>query len=1281
MNIGARGNWFLMFAIFIVGFAVMAGAVSWVGSDVTYYIDEGTDYYHNLSDNITGFNDDITFSIDTAVDNKINRTNESGSFLVSPDEVSDWIFVENSSTGNLTINATYDNQTGFFIIPIQAVNDSNGGEGAITNFEFQINATNDIPTFITTTFGHNWSSGSPTNYSVTFNDEENHYPLNFTLAQINCTHAEWTGKADDTECEIFTVTNTSNSSVEIGTTFDNDNVGTYWFNLTAIEAVHSCPHDYCDASTYETNFTVSQNVKFEIQSSLVINVSNCTDQVVMEDTEFNCTVNITVQGETDSLDMYTNAFYTNYPNTALAQSDNHSWFYSNTTDSATDFILQVPISITPDKKWVGNWTINFTADDNIVEPVTAGIELYVNFTESNVSLNSITDVDVYENTSFAVTGFDNDLLIRDLDLREQMTYDSNTSWVTFEDANPTPTYFVNYTTANVSVDFDYVLADGGAGNYSVLINVTDNSGSVASRIFNITIFDESAPEWDSALSDPVSLLLTEDVEFTYNVSLNVSDADGDNITFYYENVSEEFCSLTSSNFNSTSGIINFIPVDCDVGYHNVTIIASDGNLNSSKQFNFTVVNVLDTPIPSVASTVSAPEGSLKSITLNVQDDDFLIPEGQTVYTESLTVALTFTNLTTPTTPISFGFDFIIMATNNTAQYSADFTPDGVNVGEYNVTVNVSGAGGEYNATYFFLNITAQNDAPVLYPIANQTYTINDVFSLDINATDEEDDPLNKILNYTISNLTANGDFVTINVTSGEINVSLNSTYAGVWEYNVSVNDSSNSLDWQVFNLTVYGAPNITAPLDSNEFSWVEGTSTGDIDFEVSYAVNRTDLTYKFYLDRIIYSNTTAFNYTELINETDLRNNTNYTWTDDANYTWSFVPNYTDETYDMLKNLTLVVYNPSYPELNSSVNWKVNISYVNQNISFKSDTSIPDKGPISAGSSIDINMSDYFEDADYWDNKYSQTVSFSINTISGTGVISAYSSESAWIYTLTSPTAVTEIITISAFEYNDTGDIIGNATSDRFTVEFIPQTVVAVPTPSSGGGSTTKLKHFSLKLIAPQDVIVSEMGFIDIPFVVQNNGQIDLRGISLNSYVRFNDAFSDDVKISLGDNYIEELKFGQSENFTMRISANTQRAGKYKATILANVTSPKFSDFADFFIEIKKANESEAEQLLIFTDKFIAENPECLEFTELFKEAEVSFSLGEYSNSVRLAREVVEACEDAIESNEQIRYKVEGFVQDNFYYISFATLVIFFVGFVFYVYKRVRFNKSGIDEYV
>jgi hypothetical protein len=1274
MNSSGRGNWFLMGILFCFGLILFVGATApvWIGSDTNYTMAEDTVYYHNLSKNITGFANDISFAIDT--ETPINWTNASGTYSVSAVSVSSWIFVANATTGNLTIRPSNDNQTGFFVVPIQATNTTDD-EFTGTNFEFMLNATNDAPNITVFAAEYNLTQDASFLRAINATDEEGHFPLDFNITFLNnCTHAGWTGRVAGQNCTLFNISENTNTSAYLNYTPTSLEVGTYWawINISDTGALYPCPSNYCINSTYKQNKTGSpQLVRFNIFSSLGVNVTNCTGQSLHEGIPFVCYVNISTQGETDSLTLSSYAFYRNGYAGSVS---NRSWFYVGESTSAVNFNKNLQIAFTPTKREVGNWTINFTAVDSTygvtqVEP----IQIYVNWTESTVSLQSFSNKSIYENHTFYVNATDGDLRVQDKSVKnEVLTFRTNVSWVSIES---TETLSGNdYTTATLKINYD-ALSGGGDANYTVKLNVTDTSGSYDEKIFTVEILTDTAPVWSLAKS------YTNISYEGNNVLINltdgwVSDSEGDALTFYYSN------STPFRNFSlSSSGIINFTSGDVDVGYHNITVIAGDGKLNSTKYFNFTVYNVVDTPYFDPIGSQTFSEGVEGTINLYISDDDFLIPDEQiNLYNESLSLDVSFNNITPVTTRISFPFNFSLMATENKAYYIATFTPDGVHVGEYNVSINVTDRWGVSNVTYFFMNITPVNDAPVLNIISNQTKTINDVFTLQANATDEE----GSALTYAVYNLTVGGNFLTINSTSGMMNFTLNSTYAGVWVYNVTANDTSNAVGFRVFTLTVYGMPNITSPFDNYLFNWSEGNATGPVFFNVTYAVNNTPLTYKIYMDKIVYHNATYSNYTDLLVNTSLRNESNFTLTSYNNFSWNYTLNYTDETYGALKNLTLIVYNPNYPELNHSVNWKVNVTHTNQNVTFKSGAYITDKGPVSAGTGITLNLTQYFEDEDYWDLNTSQNVNFSISTLSsGTRYIESGSSFNGWILTLNSVVSTTEILKIYAYEWNSTtNQTINNASSNDFQVEFVPPTTTQVEVPTSGGGgSQTKLKHYSLKLIVPQDVIISDNNFIEIPFSVQNNGQIDLRGINLSSFVRFNDDFADDVKISLGESYIPELKFGQSENFTMRISANTQRAGRYKATILANVTSPKFSDWGDFFIELRKTNESEAEQILIFTEKLVAENPECIELTELMKEAKKAFELGEYSNSLRLSQEVTTACEEAINSNEQVRYPISGFVKDNFYYISFTTLVIFLVGFVFYIYKRVRFNKSKMNDYI
>lgn len=1293
MNNLGRGNWFLMFVVLAIGMVVFVGAVTWVGSNVNYYIYEDMVYSHNLSANITGFGDDITFAIDTDTD--INWTNASGSYLVSAASVSEWISIVNSTTGNLIINATFDNQTGFFIVPIQATNTSDD-EFAGTNFEFQINATNDIPIFSNLNSIYGFPESSTGSYTINALDEEEHYPLNFDLSFINnCTHASWSGRSAGENCSIFNLTEVSNISTSFVFNPAFNEVGVYWANFSVSDFNGTCPHAYCDSSKYEGNKSSDVYVvKFVVSPVLNINVSNCTGATLVEDVEFNCTVFVTTPGDTDSLTITTDAEF----KVGSSAGYNSSWFVpEDSSHTSSDFSYNISFSVTPIKQDVGNLSINLNVvDDTSGTSEYATIDLYVNFTESNVTLDSIINLNgsnaLYENSTFSVNATDRDLLILDSTVKgENLNFTSNTSWVTYD--SEVTLSSANYTTATFDINHDFALNTLGAGNYSVMINVTDTASPANSdsQVFTIEILNETAPEWNSSLSDPVSLNLTEDTAFSYNVSLNVTD--DDSLVFYYENVSEEFCSLNASTFNSTSGIINFTPTDCDVGYHNVTIIASDGNLNVSKQFNFTVSNIADSPVISdLDSSYNSPEGSLKNIPILIRDDDFLIPSAQSsFYDENFTISLTFTNLTVVDALISFEFLFSSIFDEDEVLYSASFTPEGIHVGFYNVTVNVTDASNTSVVDYFTLNVTEVLNSPTIEGIDNQSITIHDVFGITVNGSDDEDDRNGINISYSIANLTIGSPNLTIDNETGVIifDMDSNSSYSGSWNYNVTVNDSDSSTNSTTFWLYVYGNPSLVSPVTDDIFNLTENVAA-TLNFTINHSVG-DNLTYEFWIDSITcaYQNSSDCTYGNLSYQ-DLESS----FGDGGIFGWSFIPNYTDETYGNLKNLTVSVY-PNTTSLNSTqrasittnFSFKLNVSHTNAPpevySSFGSYSST-----YGSSSPINISLTSNILDYDYLDSYYLQNVTFIINTSAGSTGITAEGVAlsdalswsgliSDWSLQLYSTTTLTESLTITA---NDSSDA---TTSDPFTVTFTePSTEeVEVEVPSSGGGSTTKLKYFSLKLIAPQDIIISDQNYIDIPFSVQNNGQIDLKGINLTSFVRFNGEFSEDIRISLGDNYISELKFGQSENFSMRIIANTQRSGKYKVTILADVTSPKFSDWAEFFIDLRKTNETEAEQILIFTEQFITENPECLELTEIINEAEQAFSLGEYSNSLQLAARAVEACEDAVSANEQIKYPVAGFVQENFYYISFSTLAIFLLGFIFYIYKRVRFNKYVEDNYI
>ena len=1273
------GKWFfVLFLLLILATVFVIAPPNWVGySGITYNATEGTLRNYTLSNNITGFSNDVTFAFDTAQAN-ITVINSSGSFIFSPASLSSWIWIGSPNIGDLIINSSFNNQTGRLLIPIQAKNTTDNTTVGVS-FTFDVYPQNDFPTFSNLNSSYTLTESTLFNQTINGLDEELHYPLNYNISfSSNCTHATWSNR---TNCNLLEFNSLSNTSAFLNLTPVHNDVGTYWANVTVTDWVSSCPHDYCNSTEYLVNRTTSEMVVFNTLSTLSVNVTDCTGLTLTENIFFSCLVNITTQGAVDNLNLYTVAsFYDGYGGAI----SNYSWFYPNSTTASGNFSKSINVSFTPTDIDVGNWSISFNVNDTtLLESGSGTILIYVNNTEDAVSLDSISDYTLYDNSNFTVNAIDPDLMIQDKDVRDEvLTFVSNTSWITFGDSTPSQVSGNNYSTATVILNYS-VISSSGDANYSVKINVTDVIGNSAERSFVVQILSDSSAEWNSSAN-----FVNYSIEGA-RVSINltngyVNDSEGDALTF------SSVSSNSFSGFNlSGVGLINFTSTDVDVGYHNVTINASDGKLESLRSFNFTIYNVLDPPyFSSTIPTTTVAEDSEEDISLIMQDNDYLIPSGQSsFFSENLTINLTFTNLTTVESVISFDFDLVTQSGNQTT-YLANFTPSQGNIGSYNVTVNVTDAGGLSNVTSFILNITETNDVPNISTIGNRSISVLEVFYLDINATDSEDSPSlpeNGSLIYQLDNLTIGGNFLTINSTTGAINFTLNETYAGYWSYNVTVNDTDGANSSQIFTLTVYGTPNITLPSTDYVFNWTEGVSTGNITLNVSYAVNNTLLSYKLYLDEITYVNSSWLDYSTLISNNSLRNYTNHTWTNETNFTWEFIPNYTDETYGHLKNLTLVVFNPDYPDLNDSLNWKVNVSHTNQNLSLISGTGISDKGPVSRTTTIEVNLSHYFRDVDHFDAAYSQNVSYILNTVSGDGYIVLDSSinNATWILTLGSAVATSELLTVTGFEYNSSGILIGNVTSDSFYVNFTdPEDSGGEGSTSSGssGGGSSSVKYISLRIIFPEEVVfVDPYGYIDTYFELKNDGAVSLRDIDLRSLVTFNNVEDPNVRVSLSETNVPILEPGKtSGRLGMRITANTRIPGKYKATVFGDVKFPPLSDYGEFFIEVRQLNGTE--EVLIFTEKLVSENPQCLELKENVKEARKLFDEGDEKGTLELLEKITTACEEAIASNEQIRYPLS-FVRDNFYYLSFATLTIFMIGFIFYVYKRVRFNKSRLDDYI
>ncbi len=1290
-NLG-RGNWVLIgvvLAVLMVVF-VFASAPDWVGDEVNYTASEDTIYYHNLSANITGFSDDVNFSIDS--EGTIYWTNLSGRFSTTEATISNWIQIYNVDTGNLTINATYDNQTGFFEIPIQATNISGGA--TVETFEFIVNATNDFPEFTNLSSTYNLSSGENFYEYVNATDEEEHYPLYFNISFFNnCTHADWSGRGAGENCSIFNLTSVTNTSTLANFTPSLNDVGVYWGNVSVMDAAvnYDCTSGYCEPGYNETNKTSYQIVEFNVLSSLTINVSNCTGQTLTEDKTFVCYINITTKGSEDELNISSLAFLRNY--SPSYNVENESWFYGFNQTNASNFMKTIEINITPQKTEIGNWTVNISVDD-FTSGESETESIYINVVR-NDSLNDVPELgSISDVTTSVLNGERINLSVSDGDLvipDKQGSYNETVNF-TYEILNRSnlsqslslsdfaldillmPVITGGKLTNETTAKIEFTANESEVGNYTINVTVRDEDDEIDYETFNLTILSNHFPYW-SHTSYHFNLTVNSTAGTTESFFLNLTNLTGD----YWANDSDgdvlSFANSTAfRNFDLTSaGMINFTLWKQDVGYWEFNVTVSDGYLSNTTSFVFNITNINSPPWVDGSSIINTEktvnESSLGQIDVSIYDNDFLIIN-TSVYNETLDVMTIIENITVVGEKVNFSFILSVPADeSNLSTYLASFTPENSNVGNYTITINVTDMSNESNWTSFNLTITAVDDAPVLMNLTNQSSAVNRSFYFDINASDEEDgNDSDGGLKFSY-NFTYGADFINdhetiFNTTSGILNVTFNQSYAGKYQINITVNDSSNNTASDNFWLFVYDLPNVTFPSLSENFSLKEDETT-NLTFRVNHSAG-DNLTYEFYIDNVLRYNLSYYG-----------NNTNLTW--------AFTPNFTDEGYGNFTNLTLITYPSNLnlinrTELNTTVNWSTNISHTNSPVNF-SGTIESQLGYYDQPITVDV--SGFFSDIDYDDTYYNQTVNFTISSnVSGSRISSPSASvSSGWVLTLPAPDRATiEMLNITATDYNGTSYALSNATSNNFTVTFRTPSTTPVPT-SGGSGSRTEIKYYSLKIIFPNgDVMIRGEPHIQIPLLIKNEGLVALRGINLTSEISFNNEWTGDVSVSFAEDYIDELLLGESKNITMNIYANTDRSGKYKAGIFADVNIPKFSDWAYFYIYLNKTNVTEVENRIIFTEKFVAENPQCIELTEIVEESKELFEQGKIEEALKKSEEAISACKEAIALNENVN-RGEYIMGSVFYYLVFSVLFVFVLGIIIYIYKRIKLSKPEGGDYI
>ncbi len=1158
-------------------------------------------------------------------------------------------FTVNATTGVVTINVTHSNLTGIRTVEL-TVQDNAGGNLKTGILEVNITAVNDAPLF-SNLVNQSFNSSSSFNYTILAIDEENNTPFSFNITFLNCTVASWSTRNCSTAAgrELFNSSqhtlNTTSGVINITFTPTKNDVGDYIINFTA--------QDNLGANT-------SQIVNFSVRNvnAMPFFVYTCNNERLWNETNsILCYINVSDVDESSNLTLTANYTWFAFTNITNASTTNRTTYATPSSGN-----LSVLVNFTANDSLVGRWYVNISLYDTGGPQGINSTILQFNISNFNdsVALENIPNITVYSTNNYTlyINATDDDLFIPDKSIfNESLIFYSNYSCVGVGSIGQIGN--TNVTQASIQFNATNSSCFSGGLNYTVLIAVNDsNNFSTASRAFTIIVITNTAPSWNAS----TNLSLNENINFFFNVTKNVSDAEGSAITFSYINESN----FPAFSLNTTTGIINITPSDEDVGINYINITASDNATGVTLRFNFTVYNANDTPVfetpltsdnatrDGTSNNFNVSEDNHTVLYVYIQDNDFRVTQ-KIYYNESLTLNATVQGPNNTLLAFTQNSGFPSNTTDNRSLFTSGFSPSKNDIGIYNITLNVTDNSGLSVVLRFNLTIIEINHAPS-FNLTNQTSTYNRTLYYDINASDVEDgaDSTNNLtFSYAVVTnstpylgdlLNASGAF---NNTRGVINITFNDTHVGNYTINITVRDSTGLNTTKIFSLFVYGPITIAFPAAGTDFIVAEN-NWSNTTFRANHTI-ADNLTYMVSVGDILYYNTSYYGNT-------------------TNLTWSFLANFTEETHGSFTNLTLFIFNPSYTSINATRIWNFNITHVNAPLNFTGP--IPNKSATLA-QNISYNLSLYFLDSDYNDFYYNQTPTYALNRSNlSTGI--NYSISNNMLFFTPPPIEVSERFNITA------NDSAFNVTSNTFTLTFTAtvggsETSTSTGGGGGGGGGIILSKPVPFKIIIPGPISLEKKDYIIVPIIIENTGDNDLIGVLLTSSVTKNGNIRSDIKSLFDRPYISTLSAKTQQKVNLTIETNTDEAGVYALTINATVQSPSYKEGATVYVTIKES--LTLKDRILFTEEFIVGNPECVELKELIDEALEFFSQGNLDEAAAKTEEALSSCKQAISQKSLVRKETKQILPSGIVsYAAIVSILAIIAGLIYYSYRRSRLRS-------
>jgi len=496
----------------------------------------------------------------------------------------------NPSTGIFTWIPEYTNND---VNITFVVTDDEEGTPGITARKvlFNIFYVNDAPEFNPSLENQTVVSNEKFNYLMTAIDEESNWPIKFDITSVT----------PSLNINSLAIINTSNTTAIIyysgNATGSEADVGNYTINITINDSLGANTTSTFNLEIQSTNY--APNITLVRPTNITqTQGGNITFEILGNDTNENDTLNFTIAAVSCTLseDPWLGTI-----NTTNSSAENASAIVDLTVTDNRHVICPI-VRITLTDGGAEDFedvflNISNTNDPPKIEVLSSSPS---NFPTFNTNISNLTS---YGQAPFRyqINATDNDT---DTYEGENLTYSLNETWIS-----------INATSGLIS----FIPNSSYVGNFSVLVNVSDDEGLYDTEIMLLKILNNTAP-----LFNLTNLSCAESVLCVHKI--NSSDIEGDNITFNSSN--STIFPLTQINYTTpTNATYNQTPLQSYVGNHTITVFAVDEHgAERNATMTFSINNTEDSPLVVVPNTLSRiVETHDTGFNVYANDSDFDLP--------------------------------------------------------------------------------------------------------------------------------------------------------------------------------------------------------------------------------------------------------------------------------------------------------------------------------------------------------------------------------------------------------------------------------------------------------------------------------------------------------------------------------------------------------------------------------------------------------------------------------------------------------------------------------